>query len=208
MHHRRPRTCWVHDLSSSATCRHHRHHDRPRRRTRSRPGLRVTSRELWTRFGAFVIDIDPAATLFALGAGVVEYIVSGVDRQRSQAQRRADPLHGRSGRMVVPLQHVSARRWRPHLRHGRPRPAGRAGGRERSRRRTCGAPRLVFPLSFLLFGLGFLLILLRSGSPRDCTISLVVRPSCTPGTPTPCACGFLPGAERSRTPQRAIARIG
>jgi uncharacterized RDD family membrane protein YckC len=114
-----------------------------------------------TRFGAFAIDVATAATLFAIGAAVVEYIVSalaGSDLELSDAPivsavalgawwfaYSAYPLAvgGRTfGMAALGLQAVRV--------DGSDLDVGHAVLRV-----------LVFPLSFLLMGLGFVLILVR-----------------------------------------------
>jgi uncharacterized RDD family membrane protein YckC len=114
-----------------------------------------------TRLAAFAIDLIAALTMFALAARVVEYIVSaliGRQVQLSDAPILADCLlaawwvfycayplaqSGRTlGMTVVGLRVVRA--------DGRDVGAGQAVLRV-----------LVFPLSFVLFGLGFVLILFR-----------------------------------------------
>jgi uncharacterized RDD family membrane protein YckC len=114
-----------------------------------------------SRLGAFVIDLAAAATLFALGAGVVEYIVSALIGHEAKLSHApiismialvawwvlycAYPLAvaGRTfGMAALGLRVVGV--------DGSDHDVGRAVLRV-----------LVFPLSFVLFGLGFLLILLR-----------------------------------------------
>jgi uncharacterized RDD family membrane protein YckC len=126
-----------------------------------------------TRFGAFVIDIATAATLFAIGAGVFEYIVSALIGSEFKLRDApvgaiaalgtwwflycAYPLAvgGRTfGMAALGLRVVRV--------DGSDLDVGRAVLRV-----------LVFPLSFLLMGLGFVLILLRRD--RRALHDLIVR---------------------------------
>ena len=147
-----------------------------------------------TRFAAFVIDLATAATLFVLGACVVEFIVSALIGKEAKLSNAPILSMIASGRMVVPLLRVCPERGRPHLRHGGARPAGGPGRRERARRWHTVLRVLIFPLSFLLFGLGFLLILIRKDRRALHDLLGRARASSTPGTLAPPACGSSPGA--------------
>jgi uncharacterized RDD family membrane protein YckC len=115
-----------------------------------------------TRFAAFVIDIVTIAVLFALGGHVVEYILTVLLRHRFSLSDASIAVYialavwaflyfaypiavsGRTfGMAVVGVRVV------------------RADGRELNARRAI-VRTLALPFSFLLFGFGFLLIVLRA----------------------------------------------
>lgn len=115
-----------------------------------------------TRFGAFVVDIVVIAVLFAVGGHVVEYVLGILLRHRFDLSH-AGPLAEVAlvawafVYMAYPLS-VSGRTFGMAVTGLR---AVRADGRELGVRRA--VVRVVaLPLSFLLLGFGFLLILLRA----------------------------------------------
>jgi uncharacterized RDD family membrane protein YckC len=114
-----------------------------------------------TRFVAFVVDVTTIVVLFTVGGAVLEYVLTVLFRERVELSEAptvstivlvlwallysAYPLatSGRTfGMAVLGVRAVQV--------------DGRALGTRRAVLRV-----LVFPLSFLLFGLGFVLILLR-----------------------------------------------
>ena len=109
-----------------------------------------------TRFAAFVIDIATAATLFVLGALVVAVHRLCVDRQGGKAQQRADRLDDRADRMVDPLLRVCPERGAAGPSAWQRSACGWSGSTGASSTVGHAVLRvLIFPLSFLLFGLGF-----------------------------------------------------
>ena len=129
---------------------------------RERTGLEGHYAGVVTRFVAFVIDVVAIGVLFSLGGHVVEYMLS----RAAPGAGAASPTRRRAPRIAlgalgVRLLRVPAGRVRPHVRHGRPRGAGGSSRRRRPRRAPAVLRVLALPLSFLLFGLGFVLIVLR-----------------------------------------------
>ena len=114
-----------------------------------------------TRFAAFVIDLATAATLFALGALVVEFIVSALIGKEAKLSN------------VPTLSMIALIGWWFLYCTYALSVAGRTFGMAALGLRVVRVDGseldvghsvlrvLIFPLSFLLFGLGFVLILVR-----------------------------------------------
>jgi uncharacterized RDD family membrane protein YckC len=114
-----------------------------------------------TRFAAFVIDVVTIALLFAIGGRVVEYVLSVLLRhQFALSDGRIVPDVVLALWIFIYLAYplsVSGRTFGMGVAGVR---AVRADGEELGTRRAI-VRVLVFPLSFLLLGFGFLLIVLR-----------------------------------------------
>ena len=131
------------------------------------PGLEGHYAGIVTRFVAFVVDLVAIAVLFALVGHVVEYVLGVLLRHRFDLSDAGLAGRGRPRRVGLRVPRPPARR-RPGARS-----AWRSSGCGRcaptAATSTAGTPwcaSLALPLSFLLFGFGFLLILLRARPAR------------------------------------------
>jgi uncharacterized RDD family membrane protein YckC len=114
-----------------------------------------------TRFGAFVIDLATAATLFAIGAGVVEYIVSALaGREVKLSEAPILSIVALSAWWLLYCAYPVAVGGRTFGMAALGLRVVRVDGSDLDVGHTV-LRVLVFPLSFLLMGLGFVLILLR-----------------------------------------------
>jgi uncharacterized RDD family membrane protein YckC len=115
-----------------------------------------------TRFGAFVVDVMTAAALFAVGGRVVEYVLGVLLRDPvALGEGRVAPNVALAVWLFIYFAYPLAASGRTFGMAVAGIRAVRADGTDLGTRRAV-VRTLALPLSFLLFGLGLLLILLRA----------------------------------------------